>query len=210
LTFAGFAPWCLLAVDDAAIVERDGVRPIYGLAKSDWSSGLVVRGICYATSETEPIAQAFRQIRHGINFAALAAEDDARMTRDWTDEMQAHFDRLKQELADVVRSELHSTERNLGDQFKRELASAQSALGELFKRELNSSERRLSAQYQTQVDVVRKEVRLAAEGFGGTLDAINRRIQALEESVATTLKDHAKAISTHSRQIDELNRRSGH
>jgi hypothetical protein len=109
------------------------------------------------------------------------------MATDWTPEMEAQLEQFKRDLIDVIESQVN-----------------------VIRREARETERRLSEQHRDSVKEVQGQVQLLGESFGGTLDAINRRIQRLEENVGTTLKDHARILNLHSHQIDELNRRSGH
>ncbi len=95
-------------------------------------------------------------------------------------------------------------EQTLTTHFDERLTNAESTLGERFQKELGATELRLSEQYKTAVEAVRYEVRLAAEGYGGTLEAVQRDIHALDVKFSSTLQVHAKVLAQHSRDIDEL------
>jgi hypothetical protein len=187
---------------------------------------------------------------------------------EWTTEMQAQFEQLKEALTDVIKTELRGGEERLtvrldeqltkrldgrlpqleerlavrldeqltrrlderlpqleerlavrlDEQLTRRLDERLPQLEERLEVHLSQrfdsrfqvAEDRLSGQFKVAVEDVQRQVKLLGEAFGGTLDSIGRRIQTLEENVATTLKDHAKILSTHSHQIDEMNRRTGH
>jgi hypothetical protein len=139
------------------------------------------------------------------------------MNGDWTDEMQAQFDELRRDLADVIKAELRSSEERLARHIDEQLSTRFETAEERLSAKVKGVEDRLSHQYKASVEGMGGQVRLLAEAFGGTLDAIRADIHELKGTFEDTMKLHAQVltkhsrdIATHSRDIDELKRRSGH
>jgi hypothetical protein len=57
------------------------------------------------------------------------------------------------------------------------------------------------------IDASRDEQRLAAEGFGATLERIEARLSQMHQEYTETRDDHASAIQHHERRIIALERR---
>jgi len=57
------------------------------------------------------------------------------------------------------------------------------------------------------IEASRDEQRLAAEGFGATLDRIETRLEQMHREYLHTRNDHASAIQDHDRRITALERR---
>lgn len=90
--------------------------------------------------------------------------------------------RLKEELAQYLKSELTTV---VADQF-------------------TAAEGRLVGQYRIHAEEIKAEVKLAAEGYGATLDAINRRLQELETKWDTRIYDHERILDVHNQRITVL------
>ena len=63
---------------------------------------------------------------------------------------------------------------------------------------------RLEAQSTLQVEELRDLVQRAAEGYGATLEHINRRLGEIHESVTRRLDDHDAALENHAKRITTL------
>lgn len=66
---------------------------------------------------------------------------------------------------------------------------------------------RLETQSQVQVEQFGDLVQRAAEGYGATLEHINRRLGEIHESVTRRLDDHDIALENHAQRITTLEQR---
>jgi len=144
------------------------------------------------------------------------------MPDDWTIEMQARFNDLKQDMQehfdqqkrgmqaqfDEQKSDLQGQfvdqKREMQAQFEKQTVELSRVITTELQKRLGDTEARLSGQYQTAVEDVRKDVRLLGEAYGGTLEAIRTEIHALDVKFTSTLQLDAKVLTEHSRDIAEL------
>lgn len=68
------------------------------------------------------------------------------------------------------------------------------------------AEQRLSHQAQVNAEAVKEQASLAAEGYAATLDAINRRLDRIENEVTSKLRDHDDILSNHGQRLIALER----
>lgn len=94
--------------------------------------------------------------------------------------------RLKSELATVVAAEL-----------KIELAT-------VIADQFAAAEARLVGQYKIHAEEMKEQVKLAAEGYGATLENIERSLKDLAGKWDTKIGDHDLVLANHTQRIENL------
>jgi uncharacterized protein with PIN domain len=69
---------------------------------------------------------------------------------------------------------------------------------------VNAAERRLTEQARINVEAVKAEARLAAEGYAATVESIERRLGSIEKKIDTNFLDHDKVLKEHGERITAL------
>ena len=76
-----------------------------------------------------------------------------------------------------------------------------------FKQHINEFEERAELRMKMHFENLESNVTLAAEGYGATLDGINRKLADLNEKVDNGFRDHALVLTDHSERIAKLEKR---
>ena len=110
-------------------------------------------------------------------------------------------ERLKSELAPVIADQLKSELAPVvADQLKSELAT-------VIADQFAAAERRLVGQYTIYAEEMKTEAKLAAEGYGATLEGIDRSLKELAVKWDTKIADHDLVLFDHAKRIENLERR---
>ena len=110
--------------------------------------------------------------------------------------------RLKSELAPVIADQLKSELATVvADQVKSKLATV---IAEQFA----AAGSRLVGQYRIHAEEMKAEVKLAAEGYGATLEGIDRRLKELAVKWDTKIANHDLVLSDHAKRLENLEQRS--
>ena len=67
-----------------------------------------------------------------------------------------------------------------------------------------AAEARLAEQARLHIDAVRQESRLAAEGYGATMDSIELRLDRIERKVTVNHRDTVRILAEHHERISVL------
>jgi hypothetical protein len=67
-----------------------------------------------------------------------------------------------------------------------------------------AAEARLSEQARISLEAVREQATLAAEGYAGTLDSINRHLDRIEQRMDSTFALHGAAVKNHNDRLTAL------
>ena len=124
--------------------------------------------------------------------------------------MDPQFQELASEIADAVEKRLSG---NFEQRLKTHVEEAveQRLSGDFEERLTTSVEKRLSKGLEQRMNVhfenLQTTVALAAEGYGATLEKIERELADLNKKVDTKFDDHAAILRDHSRRIVELEKR---
>ena len=110
--------------------------------------------------------------------------------------MDPQFEELAKHIADDV-------EKRLDSVVVKRLGEAEKRLTEKFTK----AEERLSNGAKMNMEELKGVVKLAAEGYGATLERIERQLTDLNTKWDTTISDHDKALKNHGRRITALERR---
>jgi len=106
--------------------------------------------------------------------------------------------RLKNELAPAIADQLKSELATVvADQLKIQLPT-------VVADQFAAAESRLVEEYKIHAEEMKSEVRRAAEGYGSTLEAINRKLQELETKWDTRIYDHERVLDNHNHRITLL------
>ena len=74
-------------------------------------------------------------------------------------------------------------------------------------RQLETAVKHLDDRAAIYMEDAKDLVKKAAEGYGGTLEAIDRRLGELATKWDTTIADHSLALQDHGKRIGRLERR---
>src|SRR6476661_787718 len=91
----------------------------------------------------------------------------------------------------VTRSVTESVTRSVTESVTQSVTAAVTAtVNEHVTNVVAAAEKRLSEQAQINAEAVRETARAIADGYGGTLEAIERRLERFEQTVTNKLSDH--------------------
>lgn len=176
------------------------------------------RGHCTAMANgngyTE-MREEFEELRRGIA-KDIAAQREASAER-WRQERardlaaqkadaQAWRQEFAKDMAAQIASSAGDLRREMSDGFAAQNADAQRWRQEV----LTGVDERfagLDQRMKIQAEELRDLVKVAAEGYGGTLDSIRREIAELRAALRPTLASHDKTLRSHARRIAKLERR---
>ena len=88
----------------------------------------------------------------------------------WTEAMKEHFEELQRALSKQIDVRFDEAERRLGDSLSKEIV-----------RQLETAEKHLSDQMQVYAEDLKDLVKKAAEGYAGTLEGVQGRLEVLEK-----------------------------
>lgn len=95
--------------------------------------------------------------------------------------------------------------KEVADEITRNVTAAVTAV---VNAHVSAVEARLSKQAHVNVEAVKSEVRLAAEGYAASLDSLHRRFddmeKDMEKSLKTRLDDHDLVLKNHGGRITTL------
>jgi hypothetical protein len=127
--------------------------------------------------------------------AAISSEVSETVKRDLTAVLTRDVsESVKRDVTDVLR-------RDLTDIVKRDVTEA---LKEHVTDVVTAAEKRLADQARGNVEAVKAEARLAAEGYGGVLQAIDTRLSRLETDLAQQFGHHTAVLKNHNERITSL------
>ena len=79
-----------------------------------------------------------------------------------------------------------------------------SVVEQRFSVRFDEAEERLANGARVNMEALKTAIRLAAEGYGATLKAIDRRLDSLERKVDDNLRDHGLILKDHEQRISGL------
>jgi hypothetical protein len=124
-------------------------------------------------------------------------------------------DDLEKRLGGVIVKQLGDAEKRLDGVIVKRLGDAEDRLGGVIVKQLGDAEKRLTEQFtaaetrlsegaRVNMEELKSTVKLAAEGYGATLDRIERRLDELNAKVDTKFGDHDKVLMNHASRISRL------
>ena len=114
-------------------------------------------------------------------------------------QFQELADRIDRMAGDITQAVTESVTQSV-------TASVTAAINEHVTNVVTAAEKRLSEQAQINAEAVRETARAIADGYGGTLEAIERRLDRFEQTVTNSLTDHDRILEDHQGRITRLER----
>jgi hypothetical protein len=115
------------------------------------------------------------------------------MATEWTREMQERFDAIDKRF-DAIDRRFDAIDRRFDSMVTRV--------------ELAGMEERLHNDIRIATEGIAEKVMKAAEGYGATLESINRNIEGMRKDLTVKLGDHDRALQDHAVRIGALERKS--
>ena len=116
--------------------------------------------------------------------------------------MEPQFEELAQRIADVVDQRFAPRFNDAEKQLTSRFDDAEKRLGTAFA----DAEKRLSHGMKMHTEQLKDVVKLAAEGYGATLERIDRQLAELNAKVDTKFGDNDKVLQDHASRINALER----
>ena len=129
--------------------------------------------------------------------------------------MDPQFQELAQHIADdvvkridgVVVKRLGEAEKRLGGVIGERLDEAEKHLDGVIGKRLDEAEKRLSEGARIHMEDLKSTIQMTAEGYGVTLERIERQLTELNTKWDTTIGDHGTALKDHGARITALEHR---
>jgi exonuclease VII large subunit len=112
------------------------------------------------------------------------------------DGLSAAFAATERRLSEQVQTNLDAAERRLSEQARVNLDTVTTAL--------TAAEQRLADQAQVNVEAVKSEARMAADGYAGTLESIERRLDRIEGALDSKFTHYDAVLKDHNDRIRTL------
>jgi hypothetical protein len=113
--------------------------------------------------------------------------------------MDPQFQELAKHIADDV-------EKRFEGVIVKRLGEAEKRLGDVIDKRLSDAEKGLSDGAKMHMEELRSEIKLGAEGYGATLERIERQLTELNAKVDTKFGDHDKVLLDHATRNSALER----
>ena len=129
--------------------------------------------------------------------------------------MDPQFQELVKEIADAVESRVvDAVEKRLSGAFEERTTTnidkrLSGAFEERIKTHIDQFEKRAELRMKMHFENLESSVKLAAEGYGASLQKIERELVDLNKKVDTTFADHDLAQTDHNRRITALEKTRG-
>jgi hypothetical protein len=115
-------------------------------------------------------------------------------------DMQEQLEQLRQAISQDIDKKLDEkfagAEKRLSDHVSRELSQ-----------QLDTATKDLKGQMQVHFEDMQDLVKGAADGYGGTLESIERQLKELSTKWDTKITDHDQVLQNHSGRLEKLERR---
>lgn len=115
--------------------------------------------------------------------------------------MQEQFEQLRRaiskDVADQMTLQLGAAKNELKANLKEQLDSALDSA-------LTSAKNDLKQFVQVRCEELKDHVKMAADGYGGTLESIDRRLKELSTKWDTRIADHDLVLRNHTRRLEKL------
>ncbi len=178
-----------------------------------------------ADDAAHQLAASERRLREGFSRdfetrqEARAGRDQ--LARDFDARLETRVTGLSEKLSVDMAAGFAAGETRLREGLSAEMATRFDAserrltqtLSQVVARQLETAQQHLEGRLQVHAEDLKGLVTKAAEGYGATLETIDRKLGALNRKVDVGFADHGKVLADHSRRIVRLEhgrrRRSG-
>ena len=131
--------------------------------------------------------------------ATISRDVSASVKRDLTEVLTRDITAIvKRDITEIVK-------RDVTEIVKRDVSEA---LKHHVTEVVTAAERRLSKQALVNVEAVREEAKLAAEGYAATVDAIDGRLDRMEAKMDAKFGDYDAVLKNHNQRITALDEKS--
>ena len=96
----------------------------------------------------------------------------------------------------------------LAERLSIEIAKQLGAVEQRLTARVDHAEEELKRHSKAHMESLEEKVTLAAEGYGATLESIERSLKELSNKWDTKITDHDLALSNHAKRIENLEQRS--
>lgn len=109
--------------------------------------------------------------------------------------MQQQFSELRQAIATDIADRFEASERRLAE-----------SLTQVVVRQLEAAQQHLEGRLQPHAEDLKDLVTRAAEGYGGTLEKIERDLSELNQKIDNGFSVHGSTLADHNRRLVRLER----
>jgi phage-related minor tail protein len=143
----------------------------------------------------------------------FGAEDDASMSdENRNSEMQQQLEELRRTIASDIADQFSASEKRLRESLSKDLdvgfkASEQrltEKLTRVIAEQLETAQDHLRGRMQVHAEELKDQVTKAAEGYGGTLDGIQRELKDFREEFRNHASDTKLILADHNSRISSL------
>lgn len=151
----------------------------------------------------------FEQLRQAISkdIAAQFQSRDERLRDDLDAKFRDSEERLRNNLDERFRDSEERLHDKLAARFEAREDRLLKTISQDVARQLETAVKHLDDRTAIYMEGAKDLVKKAAEGYGGTLEAIDRRLGELATKWDTTIADHSLALQDHGKRIELLERR---
>ena len=121
--------------------------------------------------------------------------------------MEEQFERLRQAISKDLADQFQSRSDELAARFESREERLLKTISQDVARQLETAVKHLDDRAVIYMEGMKALVTKAAEGYGGTLEAIDRRLGDLATKWDTTIAYHGLALQDHGKRIEQLERR---
>lgn len=141
------------------------------------------------------------------------------MASDWNTAMQERFDRLRDELtaviaartaaitADVTAAVTPAVTAAVTEAVTASVNAAFAAHAAALSRQADENLRRLTEAFQVGMEALHAHVRLAAETWGASIEALQRTVDEMNARLGARLTDHDAVLTNHATRLKRLEHR---
>ena len=136
--------------------------------------------------------------------------------------MDPQFQELAREIADSVEKRMKEAFGDSEDRIKKHMDAVESGTEARIKKHIDEFETGTEARIKKHIDAfeiraeqrtkmhfenLEERVKMAADGYGGTLEGIQRQLQRLNDKFDTNFGDHDRVLANHNERIVKLEER---
>ena len=133
---------------------------------------------------------------------------------DIADRFEAGERRLREGLSQDIDTKLDALDRRLSECLSSEMATRFEAserrltesLTQVVVRQIETAQQHLEGRLQLHAEDLKDLVTRAAEGYGGTLEQIERDLSELNQKIDSGFSDHGRILADHNRRLVRLER----
>lgn len=138
---------------------------------------------------------------------AIADAVEKRLSGAFEQRIKTHIDEFEQRADQHIKTHIDQFEQRADQRTKTHIDQFEQRADQSIKTHIDQFEQRAELRMQMHFENLETKVTLAAEGYGATLQKIERELADLNKKVDTKLSDHDLVLADHNRRITELKKR---